>query len=289
MDINQILNSKIKPDLTNLSNEQLLYLLNQNSIKINNQEDRNELVNKIYDLWNNHSYFDSIDCPICLDTVTNSNHLITQCGHYFHTTCYTKYLIKCSSKNNDINCPQCRNNLITPFLDNNDSNQLTEYQQSIEPVQTIQFNQNTNTNISNDNYYPNHQDMFFSPTSFFNSRYVDFTYAEYDDYEDIYDNYTFPINLHTGLWTSIGNTLNSSIISNFISRNNDNTYSESTTSSDDVSVDVSVDNSDDVSVDNSDDVSVDNSVDVSNDVSDDVSNDVSDDVSVDNSDGISDN
>jgi hypothetical protein len=262
MDINQILNSKIKPDLTNLSNEQLLYLLNQNSIKINNQEDRNELVNKIYELWNNHSYFDSIDCPICLDIVTNSNHLITQCGHYFHTTCYTKYLIKCSSKNNDINCPQCRNNLITPFLDNNDSNQLIEYEQSvqsIEPVQTIQFNQNTNTNISNDNYYPNHQDMFFSPTSFFNSRYVDFTYAEYDDYEDIYDNYTFPINLHTGLWTSIGNTLNSSIISNFISRNNDNTYSESTTSSDDHSDDVSVDNSDDVSVDVSNDVSVDNS------------------------------
>ena len=113
MNINQILNSKIKPDFSNLLNEQLVNILNQNNIKINNHEDRNELICLITKLWNNYPYFDSIDCPICLDSITNSNHLITECAHYFHTTCYTKYIIKCLSRENkEINCPQCRNKLI---------------------------------------------------------------------------------------------------------------------------------------------------------------------------------
>jgi hypothetical protein len=44
-------------------------------------------------------------CPICLDTLGETNHCVGACGHQFHTSCMMK---ACQRKNS---CPTCRQRL----------------------------------------------------------------------------------------------------------------------------------------------------------------------------------
>ena len=94
MNLNDILNSKIKPDLTDLTDEQIIEILKTNNIPIDDVKDKNQLVNLIIKLWSEYKYHDFLDCPICLDVVTNLDHTVTKCGHYFHSSCYTRYVVK---------------------------------------------------------------------------------------------------------------------------------------------------------------------------------------------------
>lgn len=46
------------------------------------------------------------NCPICLDTMNNENHIVTSCGHNFHASCLIKNILL-SHKS----CPCCRKSL----------------------------------------------------------------------------------------------------------------------------------------------------------------------------------
>ena len=47
-----------------------------------------------------------LTCTICIEDITpGKNHVVTECGHDFHTSCYTQFVL---SNNGKINCPNCR-------------------------------------------------------------------------------------------------------------------------------------------------------------------------------------
>ena len=50
-------------------------------------------------LTNINNNDNDIDCPVCLDKITNDNYCKIPCGHTFHSTC----IIRCNNK-----CPMCR-------------------------------------------------------------------------------------------------------------------------------------------------------------------------------------
>ncbi len=190
MDITQILNSKKKPDLSNYKEKDLIDLLAQKDINVDKSLSSNQLIDMINNLWNTHTYNDS-DCPICLEQVTNLNHLVTSCGHYFHTTCYTKYLVGVVKNNLEPKCPQCRSNLLPKECD---------------------INQNTeeNNNIYN---YLTHQELFFPQAGLF-GRNIFFENNDNDN-DNIFDNFSFPINLHSGLWTDV-NEMSGILVQNIV-------------------------------------------------------------------------
>lgn len=195
ININNILSNKVKPDLTLYSNEQLIKILEGSNIEIKNLQNRNEILNVVLKLWANCAYQENLDCPICLETITNSNHLVTSCSHYFHSDCLIKYVIK-SVKNNLtlIKCPQCRSELENLT----DLTELTVQTTTQSLVQSI-----TQPNLESENHinifdFPGHQDMFYPQADTDNL-----------DYED---SFSFPINLHTGMWTNFENNIFESII-----------------------------------------------------------------------------
>ncbi len=202
MDISQILNSKTKPDLSNLEKKELIDLLIQKYSNIDESLSSNQLIDMINNLWEKHAYNDS-DCPICLEQVTNLNHLMTLCGHYFHTTCYTKYLIGVTKNNLEPKCPQCRSSLLPKELSQNE---------------------NTEQNINNDT---SDQEMFFPQVGLF-GRNV-FLENNDTDYDNVFDNFSFPINLQSGLWTDI-NQMSGILVSNIDINSSSSSSSSSSTS-----------------------------------------------------------
>ena len=49
------------------------------------------------------------NCPICFESLENTNVCITKCNHQYCVACFIKHV--CNSKSNG-SCPLCRNNLI---------------------------------------------------------------------------------------------------------------------------------------------------------------------------------
>ena len=43
------------------------------------------------------------ECPICMDDITETNCVVTECGHHFHTSCLMK-----NAAHNGFGCPYCR-------------------------------------------------------------------------------------------------------------------------------------------------------------------------------------
>lgn len=223
MNLNCILDSKIKPDLTKLTNEQLLEIILNNGTQIDNlNNDRNQLINIVIKLWSENKYYDSIDCPICLDSVTNLDHIVTKCGHYFHASCYTKYIFKSivNDKSKELKCPKCRDLLINMNESNHSQSQLN----------TI-LNSSSNLIINTSVDLLEHQDVFIPQANILESRF-EFSNSYFNDMEDvddIVDNFTFPINLHSGLWTDVNN-VTGNLFQNFI--NDSNTSSNISLNSD---------------------------------------------------------
>ena len=56
----------------------------------------------------------SLDCPICLEQISNETLVNTKCNHCFHQLCIDKWL---SAK---YNCPCCRSTIIEHDEDDND-------------------------------------------------------------------------------------------------------------------------------------------------------------------------
>jgi hypothetical protein len=69
-------------------------------------------MNFIKQLFTNNNNND-IDCPVCLDKITNDNYCKIPCGHTFHSTC----IVRCNNK-----CPMCRTTICKDELETNISN-----------------------------------------------------------------------------------------------------------------------------------------------------------------------
>lgn len=55
-----------------------------------------------------------VDCSICLEQIDNMSHIVGDCGHKIHLTCYEQLRENELNKNiYDIKCPLCRKNIIT--------------------------------------------------------------------------------------------------------------------------------------------------------------------------------
>lgn len=171
----QIFNNKIKPNFENMDIKELknLYKLKTKNIcKIN---DKTLLINELINFWKNNPLHEDIDCAICMELVTNGDHMITECNHYYHSSCYFKYInsnINNYIDNKDTNsiksifkCPKCRNNLIENNLDNIENNNENE-----DEDEEIDINNNL-TNINgiwtfNSNNLFNHQPIMINNFSY---------------------------------------------------------------------------------------------------------------------------
>lgn len=111
-DIENILSCRIKPDLSKYGECELEYIM-QKIINKSNQQHQNEykvlkknIISQIIDLWGKYPIFEKIECIICMNLITNSDNLVTECGHHFHSSCMFKSILKNKS------CPMCRNLLV---------------------------------------------------------------------------------------------------------------------------------------------------------------------------------
>ena len=104
-------NTKIKPNITGLTDEELIKIIKKdNELADTNNFSRKLMISKVNYIWGNLVLDIELDCPICLENITNADNMITNCGHYFHSSCMIKYIVK-SKSNNLICCPKCRTNI----------------------------------------------------------------------------------------------------------------------------------------------------------------------------------
>jgi hypothetical protein len=151
-----VFNSKIKPNLTNYTNEELLSIIEElktdDTITIDNFN-RDDAVKIIYNYWKTYRLDEDLKCPICFELITNSNLTITECDHYFHSNCIFISLIK-----ND-NCPICRHQLvdrnIVQEIDNSNIQDNLSEDSSINSIFNIGFEQNNVIIISSSNMHDN--------------------------------------------------------------------------------------------------------------------------------------
>jgi hypothetical protein len=141
-----IFESIIKPDLTKYKNEELLEILK----KIKNEEinsnnfNRADAIKIIQEYWKTYRLDDELKCAICFELITNSNLTITQCDHYFHSSCMFISL----KKNNT--CPICRCTLV-----NSDNNSCeSENLSSVDSMLNVDYMPNVIV-ISTINMYEN--------------------------------------------------------------------------------------------------------------------------------------
>jgi hypothetical protein len=195
----EIFESKIKPDLSTFSDDKLVKILIEKTGECNFST-RLELVNKIYEIWGEIPLSNDLDCPICLEKVTNNNHLITNCGHYFHSNCVFKYIIDKNNKKNiflnkfEISCPQCRNVIYQ------DAHVEEDIENEIEDYNEYEYDSSDiGSNIQNNQLE--------------DSLEQEFSHIEQDNNDNNnFEQFDIPINLHTGLWYNMDQNLYMSTI-----------------------------------------------------------------------------
>jgi len=234
-----IFNNKLKPTFNeyNLDDLKNLYKLKTNE-EIDNIE-KNDLIDKLNILWKNTPLDNDIDCAFCMELVTNGDNMITNCGHYYHTTCYLKYINssmnnflgttiqETSNLSNIFKCPKCRNNLI----------EINQYN-----INNNQYNINNNqNNINNDfsiNDIPNLND---------DTNEVPILDPRYD-----YFNNDINMDINTGLWVfnNASHIILNNEIHNEIYNNYQNLYDRSLPeNSSDTTIDSINEIQDDTSID----------------------------------------
>ena len=55
----------------------------------------------------------SESCPICMDTIGETDNIVLRCGHQFCSTCVFNHTLTCLSKHTDCTCPICRGAYVT--------------------------------------------------------------------------------------------------------------------------------------------------------------------------------
>lgn len=134
-----------RPNLHLLTEDNLLEIINEwDKLWYNKSKSRNDMVEKIFNLWSEYNIIDSkgleIDCLICWDKITNGDNMTFTCGHKFHSKCIIKSIlirsidcsinfIKDDEKNEmdiDYNCPQCKNKIESVNFNKNSYNIIHE-------------------------------------------------------------------------------------------------------------------------------------------------------------------
>ena len=57
---------------------------------------------------------DTESCPICMDTIGETDITVLRCGHTFCSHCLLSHTLRCAMKQVDCSCPVCRGVYITP-------------------------------------------------------------------------------------------------------------------------------------------------------------------------------
>ncbi len=197
---------RIKPDLSKFSDEQIFEQIKYKIPDFQPENiERNYLILKFDELWKNNPIdLDSV-CPICLDHITNSDFLITPCTHYFHSTCMLKLVYKTKINNNIFNfkCPSCRqiifseqsSNTTSPIINQPQINNL-----SVNHIDELENGINSNLN--------GYIETIFDPVVI-NPNNINIS-------QNLFEDISFPINLHTGMWTDINFSLLNPIYNNLV-------------------------------------------------------------------------
>ncbi len=196
-----LLNSRTRPDLSTFTDIQLLDIIKCIYPDYNTDFDsisRIELVKKILELWENAPISIDAECPICLDVITNSNNMITNCGHSFHSSCMFKYIINIKNNStiiNSIKCPKCRHLIYSNLsndLNSSDSSDSTNSLDSSDSTDTF-ISQNITGNIINVTTTQPGSNIFLNQ---------DTSSVPLHNSSNLFEDLSFPINLYTGMWTS---------------------------------------------------------------------------------------
>lgn len=204
--------SKVKPNVNNYTKEELVNIIknfkksNDSNYKIDEDKTKEELANLVNDIWENLNYGSDVLCPICLELVINKDNMRTICGHYFHSSCMTKYIVKVKY-NKNISCPQCRtiiyndtdqNTTTNNNLNNNLINQDTDLNERIiDYFNSHNFPINLNTGLWT-NYGINNFSVYLSNNvnpnvyvdTFENNNITDFDYnINYFNQNNEYNNF----------------------------------------------------------------------------------------------------
>lgn len=160
----KLLENKIKPDFYKFSIQELFKIyedLTKNNFKyfeelkfiypnlintVKNIFDKNIELNEITEkniinwfncFWKNlplinNENFEIIECPICLEYISNNNYTILHCEHVIHTECYFNYLFTNFKNNTEdykklFRCPSCRKYLTTMIENSSQQNTLIDH------------------------------------------------------------------------------------------------------------------------------------------------------------------
>lgn len=138
------MDSHIFPDFTILSVDECISLYQQYSNKP--ILENTNVIEELKNIWKNKSYH-NLECTICLEELKNGDNLITECGHYYHSSCVFKYIAsliknnKLYKDNNIIKCPKCKKYLI-------DEKDINEEESNVED--SNEYNNSYNTSISSE-------------------------------------------------------------------------------------------------------------------------------------------
>lgn len=113
----------IKPDYTNHSDIEIHELYRMKTHEYNENATRQDMINELTKIWSLTKVEPEIECAICINPITNGNHLVLNCYHYYHTDCFLQYVNTC----NNFKCPLCRKNQVetTAINTHNDINYHT--------------------------------------------------------------------------------------------------------------------------------------------------------------------
>jgi hypothetical protein len=201
-----LLKNKLKTNLSKYTFDQLKKIINDfiknieiyksiysidiiEKININtfdNFDDCNKLKleNIINNLWEEFPIVNDsneiIDCAICLSNVNNNDNIVFQCNHILHSTCFLNYLFtnfkSIQQKTNNYNNDNMLNNKITNlFRCPNCRNYLTPFIKNIN--NDIQLN--NNIQLNNEELNNEHE---------YDDEYNNFILQEYTIYADTLDN-----------------------------------------------------------------------------------------------------
>ncbi len=210
-------NTKIKPNISELTDQELIEIIKKdNEIADTNNLSRDEMILKVNNIWDNLVLGPDIDCPICLEIITNEDNMITNCGHYFHSSCMIKYIVK-SKSNNPICCPKCRTNIYSEDEPNNNeytdentnnnndnNNPHTNWISNINHQLMSNFDSNFNSDSDSDSDSDSNSDSNseFEPDPYSNIRHQNQMSGVNSTVLNYFRGSNIPIDIVSGLWTN---------------------------------------------------------------------------------------
>ncbi len=130
--MNSLIQNIKRPDVSSLSDDQLFEIIKTYcKDSFDKKTERIKMIEKIFSIWSNCDLLDksnqSIDCLICYEPLTQGDNMTVKCGHQFHSTCISKFvLVNISEKaiqgylgkdgasvSLDFSCPQCNTPIST--------------------------------------------------------------------------------------------------------------------------------------------------------------------------------